>query len=81
MACGGASHTRDCVTLDPVTGIWQTSYAWNTPSRFGHVSWSSPDGVSLIGGFGASVTTGLTTTLLQTMALAVPGFGLQDPSV
>ena len=81
MACGGAGHQRVCVSLDPATGIWQNSYAWNTPGRFGHVSWSSPDGVSLIGGFGAYVTTGLTTTLLQTMGLALPGFGLSDPSV
>ena len=25
MACGGASHQRDCISLDPVTGTWQTT--------------------------------------------------------
>ena len=90
MACGGSGHQRDCITLDPGTGIWQTSYTWEDPGRYGHVSWVSPYGQTpvimgvLMGGFGPFTTTGLTTTLL-TMASGVPGFGfgfgLFEPSV
>ena len=59
MACGGASHQRDCISLDPVTGTWQTTYTWNSPARFGHVSWAlSGSGEFLMGGFGAYVQPG-----------------------
>ena len=56
MACGGAITPDTCLQL--VDGVWITSHKLKT-SRDRHTSWTTTDGVLLIGGYGEFQSTEL----------------------
>ena len=82
LACGGYFSGLDCESLDPGSG-WGLSHEWpELPSRVQHVSWSSPAGVFLIGGFdngtlGPPEITSPETTMKLQLTGGVLGFELK----
>ena len=56
MACGGSGTPDTC--LQQVDGVWRTSHNLKT-SRWYHTSWTTTDGVLLIGGYPEGQTTEL----------------------
>ena len=56
MACGGAITPETCLQL--VDGVWTISHNLKT-SRDRHTSWTTTDGVLLIGGYGEFQSTEL----------------------
>ena len=59
MACGGSGTPDTC--LQQVDGVWRTSHNLKT-SRWYHTSWTTTDGVLLIGGYDELQTTELVKT-------------------
>ena len=49
-ACGGEWEAASCSTLSPVSGQW-LPWAGQLAPRYHHVSWASPIGTVLLGGW------------------------------
>ena len=69
-ACGGEETGYSCLTFD---GEWEQSHSLSE-ERSGHVSWQSPAGTLLMGGWGSSYSTELlsTTTDTTTSSFSLP---------
>ena len=76
--CGGYGMGERCYTL--TEGVWERTYSWTGPPRSYHVSWSSAQGIYLMGGSGSYASTGTTSTLLRAGGAEV-GFKLVNPTV
>ena len=70
ITCGGFTADRSCVTFSD--GNWYESHTLGV-GRAWHTSWSSPQGVLLIGGYHSQAT----TELLTDDGTSTPGFSLQ----
>ena len=69
--CGGYSTRTTCITF--TSGQWVTSHAL-TEERVYHTSWSTQDGIVLMGGYDSPRTTEIIT---EGEYEGVPGFDLQ----
>ena len=74
-ACGGGSAMSSCHTFrGEWTGNWEQSHSLSlSVGRLEHVSWQSPAGTLLMGGFTSSTSTEL---LSNTSDTTTPGFDL-----
>ena len=70
VSCGGGWTPGTCSTFS--NGTWVTTHTLGG-GRIYHSSWTSPQGVLLMGGSGSSRTT---TDLLTENGGTTPGFGL-----
>ena len=68
-ACGGWDTDTNCLTFD---GEWEQSHSLSD-GRSGHVSWLSPAGILLMGGWDSGTSTELLSTTTDT---TTPGFSL-----
>ena len=74
VSCGGGWTAGTCSTFS--NGTWVTTHSIGT--RIFHSSWTSPQGVLLMGGSGSSRTT---TDLLTENGGTTPGFGLNYKTI
>ena len=74
VACGGFQKnvTKSCVRFSKGEEEWKKSHTLKN-QRWSHVSWDSPDGVLLMGGYGSFTTTELLTNNGDT----TPGFKIK----
>ena len=68
--CGGRYTRTTCITF--TSGQWVTSHAF-TKERSSHTSWSTEDGVVLMGGYSGRTTEIITEGEYE----GVPGYDLQ----
>ena len=72
--CGGVGDEDTPTTCSTFTGQWETSHQLGVP-RWNHVSWDSPSGIILLGGWGTEAWQ-TTETLSPNSSTTTPSFQL-----